>query len=177
MKQEELTDLMISWDNLALVIRDIDRYPEHFGSLMGIALTSDKPESWRAAYMADKIHEKQPSLIKPYLVPMIEKLKYEKNSGKKRHFLKLTSMHKTPDEYDSFLIDYCLNALTSDKEPPAVRVHAMQVLFNISEKLPDLKAELADVIENEMEYHPTPGILSRGRKLLQKLRNQLKSNP
>jgi len=51
----------------------------------------------------------------------------------------------------------------------------MQILYNISEKEPELKPELIDVIENEMELHPTPGILSRGKKILKKLHEQRKS--
>jgi hypothetical protein len=49
----------------------------------------------------------------------------------------------------------------------------MQILYNISEIETDLKAELLAVVEHEMEYHSTAGILSRGSKLANKLRNQI----
>jgi hypothetical protein len=103
---------------------------------------------------------------------MILKLKTEDNSGKKRHFLKLLSMNEIPEQHFGFLVDYCLDTLGSGKEPPAVRVHAMQVLFNISEKEPEFKPELMVIIEHEMEFHSTPGILSRGNKLVKKLHQQ-----
>jgi hypothetical protein len=48
----------------------------------------------------------------------------------------------------------------------------MQVLYGISENEPDFKPELIQIIEQEMEYRPTPGIISRGSKLLKKLRKQ-----
>jgi len=175
MDRENLAGLIESWENLSLLVKDIGNFPEHLDILMDIALNSSHPNSWRAAWMADRIHDQHPDLIKPYIPAMIEKLRTESQTGKKRHFLKLVSLSTIPDEFDSFLINYCLNAMTSDREPPAVRVHAMQTLFNISEKLPDLKTELIFVIENEIEFHPTPGILTRGRKLIGKLQKQLRS--
>jgi len=49
----------------------------------------------------------------------------------------------------------------------------MQVLYNISEKEPELKPEILALIENEMENHFSAGILSRGGKLADKLRKQI----
>jgi len=173
MTKKDLIDLLDSWDNLDLTIQEISRNPQYFGLLMSIALYHNEPKSWRAAYLADKIHDDFPELLRPFLPEIIAQLKQEKSSSKKRHFLKLISMNKIKREHFGFLVDYCLKALGSSKEPAAVRVHAMQILYNISEKETDLKAELLAVIEHEMEYHSTAGIISRGSKLANKLRNQI----
>ncbi len=173
MKKEDLLEIIDSWENLPIVIREIGSHPELFSSLMEIALNNPERKTWRAAYLVDKIHDDYPELILPYIEKMIHQLEVEKNTSKKRHYLKLLSMNKIPKKHFVFLVDYCLNTVSSDKEPPAVRVHAMQVLYNISEKEPDLKPEILSVIENEMEMHPTPGIRTRGSKLVVKLRNQL----
>ena len=175
MTEQELLDLMESWENLNLIISDMGNHPEHLNLLMNVALNSNKKNSWRAAWMADKVHENYPELLQPFLAGMIEKLSETLPVGKKRHFLKLISLNDIPESYHGFLVDYCLNALASAKEPPAVRVHAMQVLFTISEKEPELKPELLAVIQHEMEYHATPGILSRGGKLAKKLQRQIGS--
>ena len=174
MEEDGLLELINSWENLAFAIREIGNRPELFASLMEIALHNPEQKSWRAAYVVDKIHDNYPELIRPFIDPMIDQLKIENNSSKKRHFLKLLSMNKIPSKRFGFLVDYCINALTSANEPPAVRVHAMQILFNISEKEPELKPEILAIIEHEMEYHATAGILSRGSKITQKLRKQLK---
>lgn len=174
MNQQELLEIMESWENLNVLIKEIGNHPGHLDLLMYIALNSREPTSWRAAWMADKIHDNYPELIKPYLEKMIKQLNQSLQVGKKRHFLKLISLNEIPHKYYGFLTDYCLNALTSAKEPPAVRVHAMQVLYNISEKEPELKPELLAVIEHEMECHATAGILSKGKKLAGKLHKQIK---
>jgi hypothetical protein len=86
---------------------------------------------------------------------MILRLKSEINHSKKRHLLKLISMHEIPEIYLSFLLGYCLRCFTSAGETIAVRVHAMQILYNISEKEPGFKPELFSIIQHETELHPT----------------------
>ena len=173
MTKHELIDLLNTWENLAILVEEIGSQPELFAILMDIALNNPEQRSWRAAYLADQVHDKYPELLLPYLEKMIVKLRTENNTSKKRHFLKLLSMNDIPERHFGFLVDYCLEKLASAKEPPAVRVHAMQVLFNISEKEPELKPEILAIIKHEMEYHSTAGILSRGKKLANKLQLQI----
>ncbi len=173
MTEKELLEILDSWENLEITIQGIEKNPEYYSILMGIALYNKTPKSWRAAYLVDKIHENSPELIIPFIIEIIHQLKVEKHSGKKRHFLKQISLNKIPKEHFGFLVDYCLKALTSAKERPAVRVNAMQILYNISEIETELKPEILAVIEHEMEYHFTAGIISRGSKLVKKLRNQV----
>ena len=174
MEKEKLIELIDSWENLNFMIREISSQPELFSTLMEIALYNPEQKSWRAAYLVDKIHDDFPKLVLPYLDKIVEKLKTEKNLSKKRHFLKLLSMNEIPEKHFSFLLDFCLETMASE-EPPAVRVHAMQILYNISEKERDLKHEILTLIEHEMEYRSTAGIRARGSKLVQKLRKQIHS--
>lgn len=174
MTKEELLDLIVSWENLPLLVRQLELEPENLKLLMDLAFECRHPKSWRAAYIADKINDNHPKLIAPFISEMILRLKTEKNSSKKRHYLKLISQHNFSRKTHSFLVDYCLECFSSASDPIANRVHAMQVLFNISEKEPDFKPELLSIIEHEMELHPTPGIVSRGKKLVKKLIDQTK---
>lgn len=173
MTKEELVELLDSWDNIEIVVKELSHSPEYFRLLMSIALHNHEQRSWRAAYLADKIHDDHPEMLIPYLPEIIKKLETENNGSKKRHYLKLIGMNTIEPKFFGFLVDYCLTAFTSAKEAIAVRVHAMQILFNISEKEKDLKPEILAVIEHEMEFHSTAGIISRGSKLAKKLRQQI----
>ena len=173
MKEQDLLTLIESWDNLTFTFSEIMTHPEYYPVLMKLALYSKHPNSWRAVYLVDKINEVDAGFILPYVDKIIEQLKRENHKGKKRHFLKQISLNKIPEIHHGFLLDYCLNTFTSAKEAIAVRVNAMQILFNISETEPGLKPELLAIIEHEMEYHSTAGILSRGKKLVRKLRGQI----
>lgn len=169
----DLTELLRSWENLEFITLEIPKSPAHYSALMEIALHSADPVSWRAAYLVDKIHETRPELIVPFIQRIIGQLEHETSLSKKRHFLKQISLNEIPRNRQSFLYDYSLKTFTSEKGPIAVRVNAMQILYNISEAEPDLKPELLAIIENEMEHHPTAGILSRGKKLAKKLHSQI----
>lgn len=173
MTEKELYDLLDSWENIEIVTRQLTNNSVDFAKLMSIALHHPKQRSWRAAYLADKIHDEFPELLIPYLPAIIDKLKIEDNASKRRHWLKLISMNSIGEEYFGFLFDYCIDAFSSGKEAVAVRVHAMQILFNISESEPDLKPEVLQVIQHEIEHHPTAGIRSRGMKLVKNLRRQI----
>lgn len=173
MTKEELLDLIGSWENLNLLIREIINHPDIIYVLADIALYSDNPKSWRAAWMIEKIYDNNPNLVEPFLPKIIHQLESEKHDGKKRHFLKLISLNPIPEKFQGFLFDYCFEAFTSSKVHTAVRVNAMQILYNLSEIQPQLKPEILAIIDHEMEFHSTAGIVSRGRKLKVTLRKQI----
>jgi len=170
-----MLSLLIAWENLPLIISDLLAQPQKIEILMDIAINSPHPKSWRAAWMANKIHDIKPELIVPYLDKMIIRLKKETCNSKKREFLKLISLYAPPRKHHSFLMDYCLNCFMSAGEPIAVRVNSMQVLYHISDSEPEFKPELLAVIEHETELDSSAGIRSRGNRLAKMLMNSMKS--
>jgi len=88
------------------LIRESANNPDIYGLLMDIALNSTHKKSWRAAWMADKIHDQYPERILPFMESMILKLTDEKNNSKKRHFLKLISQHPVPEKHTGFLVGF-----------------------------------------------------------------------
>lgn len=173
MTQQEIYELLETWDNIELLVAETLRNTAIYTSLLDLALQSKEKRSWRAAYLVDKINDLNPELLLPHLNELIEALKTEENQSKKRHYLKLISQNVIPESELGFLFDFCITHLRSESEPIAVRVHAMQVLFNISEVETDLKPEVLHIIEHEMKYHPTAGILSRGKRIAKKLSDQI----
>lgn len=173
MTKEELVELINSWENLPFLVKEIAKTPEYYKMLIDIAFYSTNQKSWRAAYLVDQINDTNPELLDPFLDEMIVQLQIEKSESKRRHFLKLISMKSVPHSQQGSMFDFCVKTFTSSKEPVAVRVHAMQVLYNISDNEPDLKPEILAIIGHEMENHSSAGILSRGTKITNKLRIQI----
>lgn len=169
MTENEIQSLIQSWENIALLVRYIGDYPEHLDIIMTKVLDDSQPENWRAAWMVDKIQERHPELVFPYLQTMTDFVLTTQNTGKKRHLLKLVSLYEIKDENMAVLLNFCIEVFTNAAEPVAVRVHAMQILFNIAQKEPDFSGELIELIEHELEYHGSAGLASRGKKLLKKL--------
>jgi len=86
MDKQKHWELLESWENMQLLIADLENYPAHFSVLMEIALADEHKHSWRAAWIADKIHDKLPELFLPYREKIIEKLNTGLSQGSKRHF-------------------------------------------------------------------------------------------
>lgn len=172
MTKTDLEDMIRSWENLALMVRYIADYPEYLDLLMEKTKDDSQPENWRAAWMIDKIHDKHPELVKKYIPEITRFVTVTKSPGKKRHLIKLISLNDIAPNDLATMLNFCLNVFTDTAEPISVRVHAMQVLYNVSEKEPDLKNELIELIENEIELHNSPGLSSRGKKILRKLRGK-----
>ena len=175
MGKKELADFLERWENMQLLFNDREQAEVHFPLLMEIALTGSDRNSWRASWAADRINELIPGIAAGWIDEMIGELKHTIHNGKKRQYLKLISLYPVPEKEESFLLDYCLDKLTSPAEDVSVRVYSMQILYNISEIEPELKNELVQIITQEIEYHPTPGILSRGKKLVTRLNKELKT--
>jgi hypothetical protein len=169
MNENELQSLIHSWENLNVIVRHISDHPEHLEMLVKIALDDNQSENYRAVWIVEKMHDLHPELVLPYFPAMTRFLMTTQNSGKKRHLLKLLSLHPIPEENIALLLNFCINVFSNATEEIAVRVHAMQILFNITLKEPDFTGELIGLIEHEIELHGSPGISSRGGKLLKKL--------
>lgn len=174
MTETDLHSMIQSWENLALMVRYISDYPEYLDLLMDKTKDDSKPENWRAAWMIDKINDKHPEMVQKYIPEITSFVQITKDAGKKRHLLKLISLNDIQEENIATILNFCLEVFTDASEPVAVRVHAMQVLFNIAMKEPDFAGELTELIENEIELHGSAGLLSRGRKLLNKLHRMKK---
>jgi hypothetical protein len=171
--KEELIGFLENWENMSLLFDNREQALIHFPALMEIALEDNERVNWRASWAADKINDMMQGIAAEWIPKLTESLHWLDHNGKKRQYLKLISLYPVSDNNESFLFDYCLDKLTSDTEDISVRVYAMQILYNISEKETELKKELLQIIEQEMEYRSSPGILTRGKKLASLLRKEI----
>ncbi len=151
-----------------LVAKEITREPKHMPKLWEFAISSHE-KSWRATWLMDKVYDEDPELIRPYLSSMIELIPTLKCESKQRQFLKLIGAEVLPKNISGEFINSCFDYLITSSTPVAVRVYAMQILFNFSQIEPDIKNELALIIEEHMN-EGTAAFKSRGKRILKKLR-------
>ncbi|MGQ7868148.1 hypothetical protein [Sunxiuqinia sp. sy24] len=169
MTREYFHTLLASGEMVVSLTNYLMDHPKEISQLIHIGLHEPQKGSWRALWVADKIHEKKPELIRPFLPLLHKALPTVTDESKLRHLLKIISLNPIPADQLTFLLDFCIGELTNAARAVAIRVHAMQLLFEISMAEPEFQAELIQLIEHEMAFHASPGILSRGKKLLKKL--------
>jgi hypothetical protein len=139
-----------------------------FKELVELVFKANPLLQMRASWVISIITDKYPDLLKPYIKKLVNQMDLFEHSGIRRNLLRYISSIDIPSPLEGRLYDLCFLYLNSRSEPPAVKVHCMQVLFNIAQKEPDLKNELRLVIE-ELINHESAAIKSRSRHLLSKL--------
>lgn len=141
-----------------------------FSLLFQLIFSGDKRVSWRSCWIIDTASEDAPELLADKLPEIIAGFLSTSNSSLKRHFTRILCRYHIPEEYLGAIINRSFELLVSS-EPPSVRVFAMQLLFNISLLVPDLKGELISVIEHLTDEGGTAGFINRSGKLLRQLRS------
>ena len=152
-------------------IRKSDKVNQQMVNTLWIIVKDNKhPQSWRAAWSLFHIlsYKNNFELMRQHLNQIIELLPSFKHNGQKREMMKVILLFDSRDIEMGTLIDICFEYILSPKEALAVRVHAMQIIYNISEYEPDLKPELKATLEM-LSQETSMALKSRSRKLLKKL--------
>lgn len=145
--------------------------PQLYKELFALVLKNEEPYSRRAIWVFDSCDEELMGVAKPYLPKLINHLDTFDHDGMKRHALRILSRHEIPEDQTVKVLDFCFRMLTLF-EAAAIKVHAMQILYNISQKEPGLKPELLSAIELAVQ-EGTTGVKNRGNRMITKLRKEL----
>lgn len=137
-----------------------------FDELFNLFLNDEYRVTQRAGWVISHCADVRPHLIQPHLEALVNNLKKPKiHDAVMRNSLRILTEQDIPEHLQGPLLEICFDQLLSMKVPVAIKVHAMQVIYNISQNEPDLLNELKMVIEEQMPYG-TAGFKSRGRKIL-----------
>ncbi len=164
MELKKLLDPFPVKEEAKLAAQSITENPIYMKELWEICISNEK-HSWRATWILDKVYDIAPDLVRLYLPQMIELVPSLTNESKLRQYLKLISSEPIPSNISGDFINYCFDVLITKTSAIAIKVYAMQTLYNFSLQEPDLQNELALVIEEQM-VNGSAGLCSRGRKIL-----------
>jgi hypothetical protein len=141
-----------------------------FNRLFEYVFSEDQRLAWRSCWIIDCVSEDFPELLYPKLPKIIEGFLTTKDGSLKRHFTRILCRYQIPSEYLGVIVNRSFELL-GPYEPTSVRVHAMQLLFNIAQHENDLKGELISVIEQLIDVGGSTGFHNRSSKLLRQLRS------
>ncbi|HDR67849.1 MAG TPA: hypothetical protein ENN61_02235 [Bacteroidaceae bacterium] len=152
-------------DYLVSVIGDSK---DAFRKFFDMIFDEPDPIAWRAAWVVDGCDENNPSLTEKYLTKIIRELPSLKSEGARRSLMKLLCRHAIPENYRGILVDLCFQYLRSEIHTVAVKVYAMQIIFNLSQIYPELSHELITVIEDQF-INNSAGFRAKGAKIIRQL--------
>jgi len=151
-----------------ILIREAASSEQEYTSLLQLALNDKDPLAWRAAWILDGAAEANPDMALKHIRQIVRKLPAIKSGGTIRSLLRMLSRYHIPEEEQGLLIDLCFRYMVSELYPVAVKVHAMQILYNHCLIYPDLKDELKTVIEDQISNNSV-GFMARGRRIIRQL--------
>jgi hypothetical protein len=130
-----------------LTAEAVENVPEYFKEVLNLSLESKSPVNWRAARVVALCAEETPELFMPYVNLIAQRFPKFQCDGLKRSYAWLLAKYSEFIDLKSqtALIDVCFKYLLED-EKPGVKYNCMKLLFEISKTLPELKGELAAII-------------------------------
>ncbi|HNW99667.1 MAG TPA: hypothetical protein PKK00_14770 [Bacteroidales bacterium] len=145
--------------------------------ILKLAFIDKHPISVRAANTIEIIDSENPGLIEPYYNKIINGLVKFKTSGVKRCLLKIFTRHTNlkNEKQLCILINYCFEKLANTEEDVAIKVYALQILYDFSEKEPDIKNELILAIKDQLPKN-SEAFKNYGNKIIKKLNKEIISN-
>lgn len=150
---------------VAYIGNDADRFAELIKEFLAGPHRITQLAAWPLSYAVVA----NPELVKPHLTNLIKVLGTSGiHDGVKRNILRLLPSVEIPKRRREKLIELCFGFLTNQNEPVAVQVFAMEVLGKLINPYPELRRELALIIEDQLPY-ASPGYRSRGLKILKKI--------
>ena len=144
--------------------------PERIKALTKIIMEDQDPLSSRAARVVGICSEQFPELFDKQQNHIIHNLHKIKSAGVIRNVLKITADHAVTltKKNEGILLGLCFDWIADLSKPVAIRVHAMQIIYNISLHEADIKDELISMLE-ESYADGSMGFRSRADKILKKL--------
>lgn len=149
---------------------------ERFKKILNFALEDKEQFAMRAMRVVNLVTDRDPKLIQPYINDLITGLPKYNTIGLRRGIAKVLSEndYEFDEEEAGILVDTCFNWLNDPAEAIALKIYAMQILYNISIVYPEIKPELISSIENEIPKN-SPAIRGRGRRILKKLYKEIQN--
>jgi len=162
----------LSKENVTVIVNYIGNNPKRFANLMELFFATEIQLTQRSAWVMSHCAHNNPQLITPYLNKLINNLFKPVSDAVKRNTLRILQMIHIPEPLWGETLELCFNYLESNSETIAIRAFAMTVAYNISQHVPEIKPELKTLIEDIIVYG-SPGLKSRGTKILKQLEKQL----
>ena len=144
---------------------------DRFDELMHLFFNEEYRITQRAAWVLSHCADKYLFLVQAHLPKMTEYMVKEGvHVSIRRNIVRTLAKIDIPEDLMGLVADACFGFLGNAKETVAVKAFSMEILYQMCQKEPDLAHELIPLIEDNMEHFGTPGILSKGNKILSKLR-------
>ncbi len=139
-----------------------------FKSLMNLFFYDEPIVVQRSAWIMRVVADEHQDWVRPYVRKMLLYCRKPVHNAVKRNVMYVLQHITLPDKLLGLAATISFDLLLDRKEPVAVKVFAMSVLYNITLREPGLQSELELIIAEQMEL-AKPAFRSRGATVLKQL--------
>jgi hypothetical protein len=157
-----------------IAARFIIEKPEYFEQMMEMALGDERKMAMRGSRVIYSIYGLKPELVEPYKINIIHRFKDLKHEASKRNLLRLYigSTKQLDEECLGILLEHCFTYLECSSTEIAVKVYSLEIILEVAQYIPELKAELRNIIE--LQYSTASAAFqARAIRMLKKLNKDL----
>lgn len=156
------------------VINYIDHDTDRLNTLLTLFLHDNDPiVRQRASWVIGHIGVDTPTLIRPHLHDIVENFTLTgHHDAIYRNTVRLLQFIEIPTELQGKVATTCFDFLGNPKTAIAIKAFSMTILYNISNKEPDLKPELKLVLEDLIPY-ASKGVKNKATKLIAILNKEI----
>ena len=148
--------------------------------LVNLTFDADKHIAFRAAWILENLFLKNPERYEQDLEYLLQRLPGVEHQGCQRHYAKILMHITSPGAFQLIknrvkkinleaVVEKCFDWLIDPKVKIAVKVFCCDALFNLRHQYSIIQTELGDQVKFLILNNPSPGIVSKGKKLLVKL--------
>lgn len=125
--------------------------------LLRWSLLNEQPLGWRSTWLLRQIIKKKDPIIQPHVSTVLE-LFSSFNESQKREWLKTLENQIINEDEEGILFDLCISEWKNVHNHPALRASAINMIFELLKKYPELKSELNHLMTTEYIASLSPGI-------------------
>lgn len=168
MNIKETLNITSSKETVQKIVVYIGKDKTKFAELMHLFFNGNERISKKAAWVMGHSINKYPFLANDYIEEMLLMLSPELPDWICRNIVRSLQVVDIPDDFLGLAFDKAYQFVASPNTPTAVKIFSMTMLHNICIKEPELKTEVADVIQLQL-VNATKGASNRGKKIIKAL--------
>lgn len=148
--------------------------PEYLETALELAFENKPKFSARASRALYFASEKDPEIVPNIEGKIVDELPDLENQSAASSLIRIFASVRLPDDEDlqGLVADYCFRLLLEPVEKAALRVYALEILYGISNSIPELKRELVLYIKRLLPYSPM-SFKSRGGRIIRKIEKEI----
>lgn len=155
------------------IVNYINSRQDLFDQLFSLFMDEEYRIVQRASWAVNFCVEHHPNFIHGHYEELIHALKYPKHDAVKRNVLRLIQFVNIPEDYHGQFYDLAFSFASSTKEPVAIRVFSLSLLYDISKNEPVLLSELEELL-TDCARSDSAGMQARVRKIRKLISKQRK---